>query len=291
MNWTEEYKKSLKMKEVEELFDLFLYRPLAFLLVKVIYKTNITPNQISMTAILMGVIAGYFYSNGQPVYLKIGALFFMAFNILDCSDGQLARLKKNGSQAGRIIDGISDYLATTAVYIGIAWGFAHKTSKPYYWLIMLLITGLSSIFHSILVDYYRNRFIYYVSARKSNFENDIEECKKEYELIKNEKGKWFDRIVLLIYLKYSALQQLLVARKKKAKLFIATSQEYFRKNKKIIRFWVLLGPTTQITTLIICSFFNRLDVFIWIVVGGFNCLAAILWPIQKIIDKTLNKES
>ena len=70
MNWAEEYKKSLKMREVEEIFDLFIYRPLAFLLVRMVYKTKITPNNITSIAILMGVTAGCFYfSDNIPARL------------------------------------------------------------------------------------------------------------------------------------------------------------------------------------------------------------------------------
>lgn len=290
MNWSEEYKKSLKMKEVEEVFDLIFYRPVAFLFVRTVYNTGITPNSISIAAILMGITAGSFYSLGQPVYFKIGAFLYLLFNILDCSDGQLARLKKTGTPVGRIIDGISDYIATIAVYLGIAAGFAFRSPKPYFWLLMLLFAGFSNIIHGILVDYYRSRFLYYVRGGESNFEKEIEEFRKEYEIIRNQKGKRFDRMVLLIYFKYSALQRLLVAKKKKAKLFITTPEEYFRKNKTIIRFWLLIGATTEITTLIICSFFNRFDIFIWIIIIGFNSLAAILWSIQRIIDKTFNGE-
>ena len=291
MNWAEEYKKSLKMREVEEIFDLFIYRPLAFLLVRVVYKTKITPNNITFIAILMGVTAGIFYSLGKPVYFKVGAMFYLAFNILDCSDGQLARLKKNGNHIGRLIDGIGDYIATLAVYIGIACGFVPDSGNPYYWFILLLLAGASTIIHGMLVDYYRNRFLNYVSGRKSNSEKDFEECRKEFESLKNKKGKGFDRMVLRIYFKYTELQRFIIARKKKTKLFITTSQEYYQKNKNIMRFWVILGPTTQVTTLIICSFLNRLDIFIWIIIAVFNCLAAILWIFQAIIDKTLKKEN
>jgi phosphatidylglycerophosphate synthase len=290
MNWVEEYKKSLKMKEVEEIFDLIFYRPVAFLFVRAVYKTDLTPNGISKAAILMGVIAGCFYSLGQLVYFRIGALFYVLFNILDCSDGQLARLKKNGTPVGRIIDGISDYLAAIAVYIGILIGFALRMQNPYFWLIMLVLAGLSTAAHGILVDYFRNRFLDYVQGRRGKSENETEELEREYESIKNQKGKVFDRMVLLIYFRYSALQRLLVARKKKTKLFITTPQEYFQKNRRIIRFWLLLGPTTEITALVICSFFNRFDIFIWITVIGFNGLAAILWPVQKIIDKSFKRE-
>ena len=44
------------MVEVEEFFDLVFYRPLAYLLVKSIYRTRITPNQVTWLALLIGFI-------------------------------------------------------------------------------------------------------------------------------------------------------------------------------------------------------------------------------------------
>ncbi|MCP4176402.1 MAG: CDP-alcohol phosphatidyltransferase family protein [bacterium] len=289
MNWYSDYKKSLKMTEVEEIFDLFFYRPLAFLLVKIVYPTNITPNQLTIGAIIMGIIGGFFYAQGTPLSPEpfiIGALFFMMFNILDCSDGQLARLKKNGTRIGRIIDGAADYVATTAIYIGIGIGFANNTDAPALWWTLLIATGLSNIVHSILVDYYRNRFLDYVLERKSTFEEDLEEFSQEYEAIKNQKNKWFDRTIIAIYLKYANLQDNLAAKKSNEKLFKATPEEYYKKNKTIIRFWVLLGPTSQVSTLILCSIFNRFDIFFGIMIIGFNTIALINWLTQRSIDKT-----
>ena len=80
MSWFTEFKKSLKMTEVEEFFDLFFYRPLAFILVKSVYRTNITPNQLTIAAICMGIIAGCLYAGG-PGYYTYGAICFALYNI------------------------------------------------------------------------------------------------------------------------------------------------------------------------------------------------------------------
>lgn len=288
MSWYSEYKKSLKMLEVEEIFDLFFYRPIAFIFVKLIYRTNITPNQLTTGAIIMGIIGGIFYAQGSPLspgYFVIGSLFFMMFNILDCSDGQLARLKKNGTRTGRIIDGVADYIAVTAVYIGIGIGFANNTDNPALYWGLLALTGASNTIHAILVDYYRNRFLDYVLERKSTFEEDLDEFRQEYKSIKNKKNKWFDRAIISLYLKYSGFQNNIAAKKGNEKLFKASPAEYLAKNKTIIRSWVFLGPTSQITILILCSIFNRFDIFFWIMIAGFNFIALCNWLIQKRIDR------
>jgi len=290
MSWFDDYKKSLKMTEVEEIFDLFFYRPLAFLLVKLIYRTNITPNQLTLAAIFMGVIAGFFYSQGNYLSVTIGACFFIMFNILDCSDGQLARLKRNGTNTGRIIDGVADYIAFISVYIGIGIGFANNSNNPSLFWFLLIITGISNTIHAILVDYYRNRYLDYVLERKSTFEEDLEEFRKEYNSIINQRGKWFDKMIIGLYLKYSNFQNKLIAKKSNEKLFKATPNEYSEKNKRIIRFWVILGPTSQVTAIVIFSLILRFDIFFGIMIIGFNIIALINLIIQKLIDRNFKNK-
>jgi len=288
MSWIKDYKKSLKMKEVEEIFDLILYRPLAFIFVKTIIRTNITPNHLTFAAIIMGIIAGCFYSQGIQNCFIAGGIFYLLFNVLDCSDGQLARLKKNGTHTGRIIDGIADYIAVISVFIGVGIGYAAKSENPAFWWTMLALAGLSNIIHSVLVDYYRNRFLDYVLERKNMFEEDLDDYKKEYEAVKNDKSKWLTKIIIRIYLKYMEFQGSITAKKKDKKSFNTTPQEYFQKNKTAIRIWVLLGPTSQITAMIVCTMFMRVDIFCWIMVAGFNAIAVTVWILQKRIDKTFN---
>lgn len=274
------------MTEIEEFFDLFFYRPLAFLLVKIVYRTNITPNQLTIIAILFGLASGCVYATGLPNALIYGAILFMFFNVFDCSDGMLARLKNNGSSIGRIIDGIADYLSTAAVFIGLGIGYPdHRYSHSFWWLLIFL-AALSNVIQSAMVDYYRNRFLDYVLQRKSTFEEDMDFFREEYNIIKSRKNKWFDKWIIRRYFDYSAFQEKLTSKKKGEKLFNAAPEEYYKKNKSIARVWVNIGPTTQITAIIICSIINRFTIYFWLIIGVFNIIALIAWIVQRNIDKT-----
>ena len=79
--WFSEYKKALKMLEVEEVFDLIFYRPLAFLLVKIIYPTNITPNQLTLIAVFFGLVGGIFYGMGEAKYFFLGGILFILYDV------------------------------------------------------------------------------------------------------------------------------------------------------------------------------------------------------------------
>ena len=56
MGLVAEYKQGLKSVAVEELFDLVFYRPLAFLFVKLVYRTGVTPNQLTLLSMVFGVL-------------------------------------------------------------------------------------------------------------------------------------------------------------------------------------------------------------------------------------------
>lgn len=291
MSWLEEYKSSLKMPEVEEFTDLVLYRPLAFLLVVSVYHTKIKPDHLTLAAMFMGIIGGCFYSFGTHSATIAGACFYILFNILDCSDGQLARIKKNGSPFGRLLDGIADYIAAIAVYAGIVIGYSGNPAQPSSMILLTSLAGLSIIVQESLVDYFRTRFLDIVLKRENTFNEGLAEYVKEYDKIKHEKGQWFRKSIVFIYLKYSQIQKLITPKKKRSRFFNSAPEEYFKKNRLIIRFWILMGPSAKITVLVLCSFFERFDIFFWIVIGGLNILAVILWIIQYRIDKSFETQN
>jgi hypothetical protein len=284
-----EYKNSLKSIEIEEILDLIFYRPLAFLFVKTIYKTNLTPNQITGLALLFGLVADLFLASGNYFSLVIAAIFLIIYDVLDCADGQLARLKRNGTPVGRIIDGVADYIVTIFAYIGIGVGYAASAESPQIWWFLVIAAGLSNAFHAISVDYFRNRFLDNTQERANVLQDGLEEFREEYERLKTMPGKNFQKIIIRLYLRYSSIQSN-VGSNQPEKNF--NPKKYYSANKIIIHLWTYLGPTTQLTFLIVTSFINRLDIYLWgmIIVG--NSYALMLHLLQRKIDHKLKtKES
>ncbi len=289
MKFISDYKKTLKAIEVEELFDLILYRPLAFLFVKLIYNTEITPNQITAISLIFGIIGGVSYGFGTHENYIAGALLYLLYNVLDCSDGQLARLKNNGTPIGRILDGFSDYFAAIALYLGIGFGFASNSDNPLLWWSLTIAAGISNAIHSGLLDFYRNRFLDITLNRKSVLEDELDNFIELYEELKSQKGKYFDKIVILVYIKYSSIQGVFTTDKNSSSTgYDVNKKLFYTRNKKIMHLWTYLGPTTQWTFLIVCSILNRLDIYlVGLVVVG-NLLALIFRFTQSRIDTRLN---
>jgi len=82
---TREFVKSLKADGAEEIVDIYLYRPLGFVIAKILTKTKITPNIITITGIFWGILAGFLLSRGTITFFIlvlfiIGVLVFALKN-------------------------------------------------------------------------------------------------------------------------------------------------------------------------------------------------------------------
>jgi phosphatidylglycerophosphate synthase len=301
MGLFEQYKASLKVVEIEEVFDLILYRPLAFIFVKATYSTKITPNQVSSVAMLFGVIAGVLFGFGTREYLQAAAGFYLTCNVLDCADGQIARLKKNGTKVGRIVDGFIDYVVSTAVYIGIGVGLTTMQSSGvlhlqfnvfgmnpyvYIWLITAL-GGFSSALQAILLDFFRNKFLEIVYGKFSSLEEELKEFEEEKTRINQpgaEKGL-FDNLLISVYLKYTRFQLSLQAKKKDSGRPNPDPKVYYKKNRWLMHMWSYIGSTTHLTIAIICALANNMELFLIICILPLNFIMLSLYFIHHLVNR------
>jgi hypothetical protein len=284
-----EYRRSLKAIEVEELLDLVFFRPLAFIFVKAVYKTRLTPNAVTGIATVFGLAAAVWMAVGTGIALVIAALLIIGYNVLDCSDGMLARLQNSGSRIGRILDGVADYVVTVAFYFGIAIGYASNSAHPGFAWGLTAVAGFSNALHSGLVDFYRNRFLDHLLQRVSVLGDDLEEFRQEYDALLKQKGKYGQKILLWVYIKYSAAQQVAVFRHRTTKEEgpKVPGELYVEKNKGLMRWWTFLGPTTELSLLILGCLAGRIEVFLWVIAVGGNVLALTLKLLQDRSDRNL----
>lgn len=117
--WREEYRKSLKSMDTEEHIDLAFYRPIGFMWARSAARVGVTPNAITIASIFLGVGAGILFYYPQLWINVIGMLLLVWANSFDSADGQLARLTKQYSRLGRILDGLSGDFWFAAIYIAI----------------------------------------------------------------------------------------------------------------------------------------------------------------------------
>ena len=286
MSLLKEYRSSLKALEVEEWLDLLFFRPLAFVFVKAVYRTPLTPNAITVCATVVGVVAALWMAIGSAGALVVAALLLILYNVLDCSDGMLARLQQSGSRIGRVLDGAADYIVTVAFYTGIGIGYASQSTAPALALVLTVVAGLSNALHAGLVDFYRNRFLDHL-LKRSVLGDDLEEFRQEYQALRKSGGRTVEKVLLWLYLQYSTVQRLAVTRRGALETCTVSSELYVRANKRLMRWWTFLGPTTELTLLILGCLAGRIEIFLWAIAVGGNGLALALKLLQDSSDRHL----
>ncbi|MEA3499573.1 MAG: CDP-alcohol phosphatidyltransferase family protein [Candidatus Marinimicrobia bacterium] len=282
-----DYKKSIKHEFFDETLALYILRPIAFIFVRLLYPTSITPNQVSLMTAIAGIMSGYFFSRGDVVsFIIAGSLYFLSL-VLDCVDGMIARLKNNGTAVGRIIDGLADYIVGISVYVGMGIGFGKGLVDikylpfNYWWFIV--IAAISHIFHAIFVDYYRTEFMSHGLGKQISTLEEKNKFTAELDKIKNQKNKLFEKMLIVVYLRYLHLQ---LFKKNNNKVY--DKETYYNSNKILIKLWFWIGPTASAFIIIISAFLFRPIIFFIFTIGFANIYMIILWIIQLRTNKKIN---
>jgi phosphatidylglycerophosphate synthase len=103
------YRKTKKPKDI--LWNRFVARPLAAVLLVPLAKTGITPNQITFLSLVtfVAAMAGLAIERGHLWLIAAVAVLEFSY-VLDCVDGQLARLRHRSSPVGAHLDFLMDEL-------------------------------------------------------------------------------------------------------------------------------------------------------------------------------------
>jgi phosphatidylglycerophosphate synthase len=122
--------------------DRFFNRPLGRFLSKVLIHTPVTPNQVTVVSMLAGIAGAYYFALGNYTAGIIGALLLQLSALIDCVDGDIARISFKESALGKWLDIALDQVVHVAVFAGIAVGLSRQGSdSPVLWLGISAVAG------------------------------------------------------------------------------------------------------------------------------------------------------
>lgn len=102
--------------------DTYFNRPLGRFLSKALIHTPVTPNQVTVVSALVGLVSAYYFAQGNYQAGIVGAILLQLSALIDCVDGDIARVVFKESPIGKWLDLGLDQVVHVAVFATIAVG-------------------------------------------------------------------------------------------------------------------------------------------------------------------------
>lgn len=224
--------QSMKSVETEDWLDLHVIRPLCYYCAKGFAYFDIHPNTVTILSMFIGAGSCFFFAHGSYYYEGaiglalnlLAILLLMVADILDCTDGQLARMTGKKSKVGRILDGLAGFVWFTPIYLGMAWRFYQHHSLEFGWLgisdtpqnaliatTVVFVLGLMSGFLGIaaqqrLADYYIQVHLFFLKGEKGS---ELDSSVRQQEIYDqmDEKTPKYEKIFQKSYIDYTKKQE------------------------------------------------------------------------------------
>ena len=198
----EKYRATLKSTDTEDWLDLHVIRPFCYYCAVFFAKFDIHPNTVTSWSMIVGAASAIFfgcasfYYGGTMglIYNIIAIVMLMVADILDCTDGQLARMTGKKSRIGRILDGVAGFTWFLPIYVILVWRFYQHHTIEFGWLgiedtpenaliatAIVTVLGLISGFWGMagqqrLADYYIQVHLFFLKGEKgSELDNSVQQ--------------------------------------------------------------------------------------------------------------------
>ena len=107
-----------------QFMDIWVNSIFSIKISSLLVKTFLTPNQITILGLFIGLASGILFAQGNYWNTLIGGVLLFITAILDCCDGDVARLKFMESDFGKNLDTACDNIINIFIFIGIMVGVA-----------------------------------------------------------------------------------------------------------------------------------------------------------------------
>ncbi|MDE5664437.1 MAG: CDP-alcohol phosphatidyltransferase family protein [Duncaniella sp.] len=208
----DDYQRSLKSMDTEEHIDLAFYRPIGFMWARLAARFGVSPNAITIAAIFLGIGAGVLFYFPELKLNVIGMLLLVWANSFDSADGQLARLTKQYSRIGRILDGLCGDFWFVTIYLAIVFREIHFSTffgdHPWVIWVIACVTGICHTKQAAMADYYRQFHLYFLKGEDGSELDSVSQLRRQLaESGVTWKSNFWKRLTMGFYLAYTRQQE------------------------------------------------------------------------------------
>lgn len=254
-----------KARDVEEVIDIYFYRPLGYYTALLCRFLRLTPNAVTILSIVFGVYAGHLFYFRDIMTNAAGILFWIVADILDSADGQLARLTNNKSKIGRILDGLATNLIFISMY-GHLYARIVESGHAPWWLLFVLLGAMSHSMQSALADYYRNAYLHFVVDPEKSELHRSADIIAEYNAIVFSKEP-ARKVLMWFYRNYTVQQEYFTRNLQNLRIEVERRfesgipewfrNEYRRATLPLMKYYAVLTTNTRMIIMSVCVLIDR----------------------------------
>jgi len=202
---------SKKSNDTEDKVDTALYGMFSAIFARFCIRTGISANTVTLMSLLLGVCGSLFFYSQNVLINFIGIVIEYFSVVLDCADGEVARLTHSSSQLGRFLDGMVDSLNFFAIYVVLAVRMTNETipftSRKWGWMIWisLIICGIFHADQARMADYYRTLHLNFL--HRDSMSDFLMSENIKAELSESRNTPLYNRAYLFIYYLYTRAQE------------------------------------------------------------------------------------
>ena len=228
----EKIQQTLKSAETEDWLDFHVIRPLCYYCARFFALLHVHPNAVTILSMIIGAGSCVLYARGSWYYegragllANLLAIFLlMVADILDCTDGQLARMTGQKSRLGRILDGMAGFVWFLPIYLAMIYRFYlyHDLEFSFFGIpeteqnvliasAVVFVLGVASGVVGIsgqqrLADYYIQVHLYFLKGEK---DSELDNSARQQELYDQMpwKGNLVEKAFQYSYVGYTQKQE------------------------------------------------------------------------------------
>jgi phosphatidylglycerophosphate synthase len=269
---------AFKALEIEELADVYFFRPLGFIAARLAAALRMTPTQMTILSAVVGVAGGVLLCTQR--FALLGFALLITYSIFDSADGQLARLTGQVTELGRVLDGVGGYITHAAIYIGIVAGLVQSgpTGGTLLWA---ALAAISNIAQAQMYEFHRHHYATIV-VKGLVLQDDPAKIASGWI-------KWLYRWYLTLQRSLNGLHldvESLIATRSKAGVVSSEDRNRYRECFYwVVRGWNLLGDNTRFYAIGVLAWLHRIDLFFIFILVPMNVALVGLWLWQRRTDR------
>ena len=266
------------MYETEELADVYFFRPLGSVVARPAAALGVTPIQLTIFSMLVGVVGGLLVYDERLALL--GFALLIIYSIFDSADGQLARLTGRVTELGRVLDGVGGYVTHAAIYLAIAAGLLHRGGGGAI-IIWTALAVLANTAQAQMYEYHRHHYAMIVV--KGLVPRD-DPAKITSPWIKS-LYRWYLATQRMLNGLHVEVESLIAARSTEGVVRADDQARYRECFYRPVRGWNLLGDNTRFYAIGVLAYLHRIDLFFAFILVPMNLALAALWLWQRWADR------